>query len=211
MWLFLGIICYSFTDFKRVAAGQLEPVFSSCYDGSYRVSLPPFGPCSGFRPCEPGFHCNNGVKSPCPAGFYGDRPGLNSSMCSGQCAAGYFCLEGTVHYSSRPCGNSSVYCPTGSAKPLPVPPGYYSIDINGEDVVTSISLRSSIAICPVGYYCQQGVKSACPGGRFGVTLGLISPNCSGICPGGFSCPPASIRPYDHPCPLDRVGVLRERG
>eukprot|EP01031_Cornospumella_fuschlensis_P033632 gene33632-40683_t len=172
----------SFGAFSAPSAGQLEATYS-CYDGAYQVALPPFGPCSGFRTC------------------------LNSPLCSGPCEAGFYCPEGTRNSSSFPCGHAEVYCPTGSSNPLPVPAGYYSIDVNGKDVAATANMRSGVAECPFGHYCQRGVKQPCPGGRYGVTTGLVSPNCSDICPGGFYCPPASIRPFDRPCPLDGAALL----
>jgi hypothetical protein len=39
-------------------------------------------------PCEPGFYCAHGVRTPCPPGTYGDVSYLNSSQCSGLCAEG---------------------------------------------------------------------------------------------------------------------------
>ncbi len=39
-------------------------------------------------PCEPGHYCIDGVRLPCPPGFFGDSPGLSTPSCSGPCAAG---------------------------------------------------------------------------------------------------------------------------
>ncbi len=59
---------------------------SSCYTGSYRVAIPPFNGCSGFRNCDIGHFCSEGKRFECPAGYYGDAIGLLNASCSGACA-----------------------------------------------------------------------------------------------------------------------------
>lgn len=53
-----------------------------------------------------GYFCLNGVRSPCPAGRYGNIRGLTTSDCSGLCPPGHYCLEG----SSIP---TQFRCPRG--------------------------------------------------------------------------------------------------
>jgi hypothetical protein len=43
---------------------------SACFVGSYRVFLPPYNSCAGFRDCPRGSYCVGGVKRVCPAGRY---------------------------------------------------------------------------------------------------------------------------------------------
>ncbi|CAN0423186.1 unnamed protein product, partial [Hapterophycus canaliculatus] len=38
--------------------------------------------------CEPGHYCVDGVRFPCPPGYFGSSPGLTGPACSGSCAAG---------------------------------------------------------------------------------------------------------------------------
>jgi hypothetical protein len=177
------------------AAGSVD-----CYDGAYRVPLPPFDNCSGYRKCEIGHYCENGIKNMCPSGFYGSSPGLNSSLCSGLCPAGFYCPQG----SSAPlfCGDTNKYCPVGSSSPLAVPDGYFSLDLSGNTDPESKLTRSSIQICPRGHHCSNGTKTYCPGGTYGSTEGLsivFAPNCSGSCPEGWYCPSGSIDPFAFSC------------
>ena len=46
--------------------------------------------------------------------------------CSGVCAAGYYCPEGSTSATQRECGGEHLYCPAGSGAPVPVPSGSYS-------------------------------------------------------------------------------------
>ena len=48
--------------------------------------------------------------------------------------------------------------------------------------------------CPVGYYCMDGVKLACPGGRFGNATRMFERTCSGLCEPGYYCPANSTSP-----------------
>jgi hypothetical protein len=45
----------------------------------------------------------------CPAGTFGIAGGLNSSLCSGLCTAGYACPAGSINSTVAGCGNASVY------------------------------------------------------------------------------------------------------
>lgn len=171
----------------------------SCYLGAYRVKAPPFNSCSGFRSCEAGYFCENGTKFQCPGGSYGSSTGLTSSSCSGLCSAGFYCPPGSSVHTAYTCGGANKYCPEGSSAPLPVPSGYYSVDSNGLDTVDSQHSRSNILICPLGYWCSEGVKYTCPAGTYGSATGLSDASCSGLCPQGFYCPAASENPYKHSC------------
>lgn len=170
----------------------------NCYDGSYRVKQAPFNNCAGYRDCEPGYYCVDGVRIACPAGVYGNSSSLNSPSCSGPCPPGYFCPPGTKAPTSFVCGNSSVYCPLGSALPLPVPSGHYSIDISGSNILNH-NIRVSVAQCTFGTYCENGVKRHCPAGTYGNRLGLNSSTCSGGCPEGFYCPEGTKLEHQYPC------------
>lgn len=51
-----------------------------------------------------------------------------------------------------------------------------------------------------GSYCLgDGTARSCPGGTFGSSEGLSTANCSGLCLGGYYCPPGSISPTEYPC------------
>lgn len=75
---------------------------------------------AGQTQCE---LCGNGT-------YYGDYGGSNSSWCA-------------------PCGSAKVYCPPGSAAPLGVSPGWYSMPMAGD-----ATLRSWQAKCSEGYQCK---------------------------------------------------------
>lgn len=166
---------------------------SVCMDGTYR-ELSEFGSpwvpgCPGFKKCEPGFQCNEGIKKPCPPGTFSDTGG--SSECN-TCPAGRYCpqvnttdteIRGTIN--PIPCGNLSVYCPEGSSRPLIVPPGYETTNSEPE------SIRSEILLCPRGHFCTNGIRRACPMGTFGATRGISNSACSGPCRSGYFCGTAS--------------------
>jgi hypothetical protein len=52
--------------------------------------------------------CVDGVVTVCPAGTFGIAGGLNSSLCSGLCTAGYACPAGSNSSTARDCGNATV-------------------------------------------------------------------------------------------------------
>ena len=152
-------------------------------------------------PCTRGYYCpyvdghdgqSTGERIPCPQGKYGDREYETSSSCTGNCSEGYWCGEASVSKTQHQCGDHSVYCPTGSYKPLQVPDGYFS---GGG----TSSTRSSIHICPEGHYCVDGIVHKCGGGVYGATKGLSSSQCSGLCEAGYFCNGTSSTPRQFKC------------
>ena len=85
---------------------------------------------------------------------------LQPSPYSGPCTEGYFCPSGSSKSEEVPCGDPSLYCPTGSPSPLAVQPGWYTV--NG-----STTTRSAIAKAPRGHYAMRGLLYECPAGRYG--------------------------------------------
>ncbi|CAM9593374.1 unnamed protein product, partial [Ascophyllum nodosum] len=83
------------------------------------------------RECEPGHFCVKGVRFPCPAGRYGASAKANKPECDGPCAAGWFCPEASISATESPCGAAHLYCPSGSAAPIFVDPGFYTIGSYG--------------------------------------------------------------------------------
>ncbi|TYZ58639.1 hypothetical protein PybrP1_009226 [[Pythium] brassicae (nom. inval.)] len=164
-------------------------------------------------PCERGFYCQAGVRSPCPGGRYGSSSKETSSTCSGACAAGYYCPLASTNSAMRVCGNANVFCPAGSAVPTPVLPGYYSTRssltgsqqlLSGAGVALRYAalhanvneeVRDAQAQCEAGYFCVGGRKFICPGGRYGDRVGETSP----FCQRGYYCPPGSISPTQREC------------
>lgn len=118
-----------------------------------------------------------------------------------------------LRYLCTECGSSAVYCPLGSADPVPVSSGYYTI---GSD---RNATRSAQQQCEPGYYCVDGLRHACPPGSFGDTSGLSSPVgpifdhinaffCSGLCDAGYFCPFNSTSRTEEPCPAGRYGSVQ---
>lgn len=167
---------------------------NSCYVGSYRSTVGPYNQCAGYVHCEKGYYCSlDNIKRPCPSGRYGNIVGLYNESCSGSCPEGYYCPQATVDPYTHRCGSATVYCPKGSSVPLTIPEGYYGV---GYDEKTF----SERQICPLGFYCQKGIKHICPPGYFGSSPGLTSQKCSGECPAGWYCPANTSTPI--PCQND---------
>ena len=60
-------------------------------------------------------------------------------------------------------------------------------------------LCAGFRLCEIGYYCLNNTKFACPAGKYGLTTGLKTNECSGICPAGFYCLEKSINQYSNNC------------
>lgn len=58
---------------------------------------------------------------------------------------------------------------------------------------------SAVAACTPGYFCVSGVKAACAPGTYGSTFLLNTSACSGVCPAGFVCGPATSNYSASPC------------
>lgn len=54
--------------------------------------------------CELGHWCNNGVLQTCQEGFFGNRRGLATELCTERCDVGYVCGKASI---------SSMACPVG--------------------------------------------------------------------------------------------------
>lgn len=129
-----------------------------CSIGSYKSHIKN-GPCSGYSTCEPGSYCSGSLRYLCPAGRYGASFGLQNEFCSGNCSSGHYCPKGSVSSTERPCGNANFYCPVGSSIPIDVPIGYFSLNEDSDQDLESY--RSSIQICPRGYWCWIEISLSC--------------------------------------------------
>ena len=184
------------------------------------------------RHCPPGSYCTNGTRTLCPAGFWGGTFGLDTPHCSGACAAGFYCPDGSSGPYEVRCGDADRYCPEGSAFPLFVLTGYFSTSspppssqINSTynttstneqlneppssfystGVLSSSSTRSAQTIAPSGHYATGGLLYECRAGYFGSQAGLSSPLCSGPCSiPGYYCPTGSTHPMMRVCGGDSV-------
>lgn len=146
---------------------------------------------SGQVPCPAGHWCSGGVAQPCPAGRWA-APLTYTSQCTGDCAPGFFCPAGVAASPTHaPCGSAAVYCPAGSGAPVPVSEGFFSTGSVRAVGLPENATQSAQAACTPGSYCTHGVQRQCPGGVFGSSFSLASPNCSGPCAAGHFCPPGS--------------------
>lgn len=146
--------------------------------------------------CERGHYCVGGRKYECPPGTYGGADGLAAPACSGLCEQGHYCPSASVSGRAQLCGGATVYCPVGSATPLPVQEGYFTA--GGE-----VASRSTQEICPPGWWCRGGVKRRCAAGVYGAAEGMSSPACGAPCPFGSYCAINSTQPVL--CPGGRYG------
>ena len=143
--------------------------------------------------CPPGLGAVNSSYV-CPAGTFSGPGRAMCMLCSGghfcssanqtsdngqPCTAGYFCPPGST--AMTPCGNASVYCKLGASQPTVVDPGFYSIgSVNG-------SMQTSTVQCPMGSYCNNGVKRPCPAGTYRDTMAATVPADCAQCPSGSYC------------------------
>ena len=52
----------------------------------------------GEAVCPPGAYCQrDGYARPCPPGLYGSTPGLTGPACTGPCAPGHYCPQGSTN------------------------------------------------------------------------------------------------------------------
>jgi hypothetical protein len=122
------------------------------------------------------------VQMLCPAGRYGDIVGQVSPGCSGQCADGYQCVEGSTSPTAAPCdagyacvGGNRTACPAGfysaaqATECVPCSAGRYS------GSVAAASSDSCVA-CPVydGAVVQEGSYA----GAAACWPGVLSVNAS---------------------------------
>jgi hypothetical protein len=173
-------------------------------------------------PCPIGHYCpqnsHNGTQHRCPAGRYGSVTGLYNRVCENNCAAGYYCPEGSTSPFEKECGeyvleidstlsldafelrtrSNAYFCPVGSPRPLPAPPGYFTK--NG-----SSATRSELQECEAGTYCLEGIVRDCPAGRYGDSNKLFDPACTGPCRTGYYCPMGSTSSIEVPCPQGTYG------
>ena len=151
--------------------------------------------------CEPGHFCQDGTKYQCPEGTYSEVHGARQEEDCFPCLAGFYCPSypgpPSTNAAQKKCGGIHLFCPEGSARPLYVSVGHYSLggENSGEN---SVNVRTDQNKCPPGSWCQSGVKQPCPAGTFGDASGLVERTCSGFCPAGSYCEEGSEKPVECP-------------
>ena len=110
------------------------------------------------------------------------------------CPAGYSC----ACIAPVPCADPASFCPSGSAAPIPVSPGYRAVAAvaaaagAGAGAAAGLSGAATAVfttqeICPIGYFCAGASEaSPCPPGTFGVGTGQVSVGACQLCyPGTY--------------------------
>eukprot|EP01022_Parablepharisma_sp_SALTPOND_P023128 TRINITY_DN47_c0_g6_i1.p1 TRINITY_DN47_c0_g6~~TRINITY_DN47_c0_g6_i1.p1 ORF type:complete len:4331 (-),score=484.04 TRINITY_DN47_c0_g6_i1:2741-15733(-) len=156
---------------------KICPKGKYCAEGTQPVNCPA-GTFNPFEGMEAQAEC-----LPCPPGKMCPTEGLEEATTS--CVEGYYCA-GRV--SVNPPPNDSTggtcpaghYCPTGTASPIPCPPGTYNDDSG------SIS-KAACKACPARYFCPY---------RGGTTTmyGLDGSSTSFLCAPGYLCLGGSATP-----------------
>ena len=135
-------------------------------------------------------------------GFYGEGstdPSKNLTQAlSISCEGGFFCTSG----QRTKCGGGDLFCPPEASSPSTVQLGWYSTG-------GSTDTRTGEATCEAGSYCQTGVKTPCPPGRYGSGTALYREECTGLCREGYWCGAGSTEATPHACsegyPKDGIG------
>ncbi|CAM9769849.1 unnamed protein product, partial [Hapterophycus canaliculatus] len=155
---------------------------------------------NGVSVCPAGWYCTgDGAGSECPAGLYGSEVGLSDPACSGVCAAGYFCPEGSTSPFERKCGGLGLYCPVGSSAPSEVEVGHYGMHAGVEADLQAArdpwnETHSAQVLCEPGFYCVGGRKEPCPAGTFLWSYGESSRDSCAPCKAGYYCPGDNASP-----------------
>jgi hypothetical protein len=171
--------------------------------GHYSDPNEPLDRRSSQHICPPGSYCSGGLRVPCPEGTFGGAFGLSSPESCPPCAAGHYCPVGSSSPTQMRCGERDglgprAYCPPGSARPLLVSPGYYTV--GGFELTRGLpenTTRTMQVRCEPGHYCLAGVRRECPAGRFASNPGSTS--CDAPCAPGHFCPPGSVASTEFRC------------
>ncbi|KAG9401129.1 hypothetical protein AC1031_009884 [Aphanomyces cochlioides] len=160
------------SDARLRVSQQICPLGSYCVQGvAHLCPMGTFGNTTGLASsacsgrCNPGSICPRGTippqGQPCPAGTYT----TNGQQCL-PCLPGFWCTAGASSPTQRECGDSTVYCPLGSANPLVVQAGYYAANANSPananaDFTTQIQCPiANTALIPQCPSITQGPNSA---------------------------------------------------
>ena len=179
--------------------GTVNSNQNNCPAGRYgdRAGLEDAG-CSGL--CQAGFYCvpgsSNARQGSCPPGRFGGT-GEGSASCEGPCQAGYYCTGSSPSSVQNECGGSRFFCQSGSSVPTAASPGDYT---SGG---SSPNTRTDATTCEPGFFCDQGVRTACPAGRYQSTPAAQTNLCEGPCRAGFFCPLQSTSDTASPCGAGR--------
>lgn len=121
------------------------------------------------------------AQAPSHSGDTGQRPRGRSRSPASTFAA-LLCIASAFMYCMcqhllRPCGHATAMISAGASSEL------FSHGKFPAYGVTS-SEQTNHDVCPLGYYCKDGVATVCPAGTFGDSEELEEEACSGQCPAG---------------------------
>eukprot|EP00477_Mikrocytos_mackini_P000942 GAHX01001012.1.p1 GENE.GAHX01001012.1~~GAHX01001012.1.p1 ORF type:complete len:1000 (-),score=168.16 GAHX01001012.1:19-3018(-) len=164
---------------------KLCPVGFFSKAGQTKCSKCPIGTMTNLKrnecvKCPIGTYSDDGnTCKKCAAGRYGDTTGLTDSSCSGPCAEGSYCPDGSYKADMKPC-----------------PAGTYS-DKPGQKT------EKCAGLCEKGYYCPEGSKTAtpfkCKKGYYGALYGAKTEKCDGSCAPNHICDEGSTDFFQTDC------------
>ncbi|KAJ1448052.1 hypothetical protein M885DRAFT_167469 [Pelagophyceae sp. CCMP2097] len=205
------------TSPKAVACGAVEDYCPAASWTPLRVASPGYfttggssNTRTGFEACPAGEYCLGGLRFDCSAGRYGAAGAAYADAdCAGPCARGYYCPERSTAATANACGGPAFVCPTGSAKPIAVPDGYFSVhggaDGDERSYYDAAGLRmDSMLPCTPGSYCVGGVRRKCADFRYGWQYFATDAQCDGGLAAGCYAP-LSKEPYLGDCPFECGG------
>ena len=178
---------------------EICPAGSYCPSGATQVT-----PCPAGQYSDKGAFTCTACPAPYTTGAAGTGVTINGcsvKLISGNyvnndkvttCPAGYFCSGGTTYYDNNGATEcpANSYCTAGTSKPIqcPTETPYSRAGAKSADECFSCSpgtyrdeTVAECIDCPVGYYCENGQKTACPAGQYNDQTGQSS--CK-KCPGG---------------------------
>lgn len=128
--------------------------------------------------CPIGHYCVNGIKYPCPEGYFGSTTGLISPLCEVEGAASAISFQSTSGSFTNSTCPVGFYCPKASVSPIICPAGRYGNTVG-------LGTRDCSGACKKGFWCPAGstssTENACPAGRYGDADGLKTIECNANC------------------------------
>lgn len=142
--------------YKASGNGTTTPACTKCQDGEYCQG----GSVTEPEECPAGSYCEGGVKNDCPVGGTSDKNSGSITDCYKTCPA-----PGSIENGTLANVQTQVYY-TGTAYDTctyraTCEDGYTAINSPGTNPTC---IWADPDACPVGYYCQDSQKFACPDG-----------------------------------------------
>lgn len=182
----------------------VSPSLSDIVCGGGRVFI------SGCVSCPAGSYCLStdlsGKKNLCPPSTYNPNTGgANISACLNCTLPFYSITSGATACTFCPLGTFVTRVSGNSFKCNSCPANTFSSEISSSNSTclpcpTPLVSGPGAAqcLCPAGSYNSSSPPFEClpcPGGTYGFSMGLQTPECSGLCIKGYFCPPGSTKQY----------------